>query len=300
VVRIVYRIMWFITKINENFLWWIYNNVRVVFIALLYMFGTGCESGFEPLQENDRYAFSMYGTLDLYADTQWVRVMPVGESLIPRNPEPNGTHVTLIHHSSGEQTPMPGELFRFSNDVYVWNYWTTKQLEPQEEYMVRAVAPDGRQSYASVTIPSVLPVPDIIYMDESEQGTITGTSKDTLVTVETRYLVQAFGDLGCAPETEIVFSHLDDVKINLDGEYHFQVDNKVSIARELGVTASNYRVNKRELIVISASEDWPNIANLREEELVLPDVVSNVYNGTGVIAGIASRKIEITPRRDPC
>jgi hypothetical protein len=286
----------------RNFLLWIYNynNVRIVFFALLYVCGTGCESGFEPLQENERYVFSMYGTLDLYADTQWVRVMPIGKSLIPRDPEPNGTKVILIHLSSGEETPMQRELYRFNSDVYVWNYWTNKQLEPKEEYMVRAVTPDGMQSYATVKIPSLLPVPDIDYSEESEQGTITGTSEDTLVTVEIRYLVQAFGDLGCAPEKEIVFSHLDDVGMNFNGEYHFQVDNNVRIARELGVTASNYQVNKRELVVISASEDWPDIADLREEEIVLPDVVSNVYNGTGVIAGIASRKIEFTPRRDPC
>jgi hypothetical protein len=284
----------------RNFFRLIYNNVLVVFFTLLYVCGTGCESGFEPLQENDRYVFSMYGSLDLHADTQWVRVMPIGESLIPRDPEPNSTKVTLIHRSSGEETPMQRELFRFSNNVYVWNYWTNKQLQPQEEYIVRAVAPDGMQSYATVTIPSVLPVPDIDYSEGGEQGRITGTSEDTLVTVETRYLVQAFGDIGCAPEKKIVFSHLDDVVMNLNGEYRFQVDNNARIARELGVRASNYRVNKIELVVISAGKEWPDIANLSEEEIVLPDVVSNVNNGTGVIAGIASRKIEFTPRRDPC
>jgi|GEM_PF-484588 hypothetical protein len=280
---------------------WIYINVRVVFFALLYMCGTGCENVFEPLQENDRYAFSMYGTLDLQADTQWVRVMPIWESLIPRDPEPNGTKVTLIHQRSGEDTPMQPELFRFSNDVYVWNYWTNKQMEPQEKYIVRAMAPDGRQSYATVTTPSFLPIPVITYSEEFEQGTVRGISEDRLVTMEIRYIVQAYVELGCAPETEIVISHIDDVSMNLNGEYHFHVNNnRVRIARELGVSASNFQVNKRELVVISASVDWPDIADLSDEVIVLPDVVSNVNNGTGVIAGIASRKVEITPKRDPC
>jgi hypothetical protein len=101
--------------------------------------------------------------------------MPIWESLIPRDPEPNGTKVTLIHQRSGEDTPMQPELFRFSNDVYVWNYWTNKQMEPQEKYIVRAMAPDGRQSYATVTTPSFLPIP-VIFLQRLKHVFTSGST----------------------------------------------------------------------------------------------------------------------------
>lgn len=271
---------------------------------LIILFGLliaiSCEHSFDPLQENDRYVYSMYGSLDVHADTQWVRVMPIGESLIPTDSTLQKTDVILIRESTGNTTVLKDSLFRFGGNAYVWNYWTTQNLFPDESYIIKATADDGRQSISEISMPSELPIPEIHYVENTERGTITGSSKDALVTVEIRYLVQTIGEMGCAPEREISISHLEDLYIFANGEYHFTVDNKVSIARELGVTPSNYRVNKRDLNIISAGKDWPNLADVNEEETVLPDVISNVENGTGFIAGIARRSVAISPRRPPC
>lgn len=271
-----------------------------VLLFFVFLYGAACESTFEPLQENKQYAFSMYGTLDLHADTQWVRVMPIGESLISTDPEPNGTEVTLIRNDTGKPTMLYASLFRFGGSAYVWNYLTAEALHPTEEYTMIATAPDGRQSRATVTIPSVLPIPEVDYSVENEEGVITGTSADPLIIFEIRYLVQVFTEGGCAPETEVVISHVDDIFMGSDGEYRVLADNTGRIARALGVRAGAYIVNKRELLVISASEDWPDLSGLTKEEIVLPDVVSNVENGTGLVAGIASRRVVITPRQEPC
>lgn len=273
---------------------------RMVIISIFVIYASGCEESFEPLQDNDQYAFSMYGTLDIHSDTQWVRVMPVGESLIPTNPEPNGTEVTITREATGDSFVMSDSLFRFGGNAYVWNYYTTENIQPNEMYTIRSVAPDGQQSQVNVTTPSVLPVPEVEYSEEDEEGVITGSSVEPLVTVEFRYLVQALTDMGCAPETEIILSHLNEVNVDQEGNYRISVENKSAIAGELGVSGSSFIVNKRELVVISASEDWPDISELNDEEIVLPDAVSNVENGTGVVAGIARRLIEITPRRLPC
>ncbi len=37
---------------------------------------SGCNRSFEPFKENNTYYFSIYGYLDVSADTQWVRVSP--------------------------------------------------------------------------------------------------------------------------------------------------------------------------------------------------------------------------------
>lgn len=279
---------------------WDQFSISGIMIIFFMIYSSGCEETFEPLQENDQYAFSMYGTLDLHADTQWVRVMPVGESLIPTNPEPNGNEVTITREAAGDTFVMSDSLFRFGGNAYVWNYYTTENIQPNEVYTIRTEAPDGQQSWVNVTTPSVLPVPEVEYSEEDEIGVITGSSVEPLVTVEFRYLVQALTDMGCAPETEIILSHLNDVFVDQEGNYRLSVENKSAIAGELGVYESSFIVNKREVVVISASEDWPDISELNDEEIVLPDAVSNVENGTGVVAGIARRLVEITPRRPPC
>lgn len=273
----------------------------VVLALFTIVTGTGCEQTFEPLQDNDRYAFSMYGTLDLHADTQWVRIMPVGETLLPENPELKEAEVILTRELTGESSVMEDSLFRFSNTVFVWNYGSAESLNPNEAYTITAETPDGLQSKVTVTMPSVLPVPEVEYDTEFEDATVTGSSVEPLVSFEFRYHVQVNTDFGCTPETEIILSHLGDVYVDYqDGSYLLDVENRTAIARELGVTGSNFIINRRELVIIAASGDWPDLTDLNDEETRLPDAVSNVENGTGVVAGIAARYITITPRREPC
>lgn len=280
---------------NKRKLWLL--ELSLVFSFFLLVFG--CEQAFEPLQENDQYLFTMYGTLDVHADTQWVRVMPIGQTLIPTDTIPNQTKVTLIRESTGKATVLRDSLFRFGGSAYAWNYWTTEPIHPKETYSLIAETPDGEQSTSQIHTPSQLPIPNIEYSPENEQGFITGTSADPLVTVEMHYMVQAV-EYGCFPEREIIFSHLDDIVTDGNGKFSLKINHRLTIAGELGVTAFGYNVNHRKLVIISGSEDWPDFADLNEEEIVLPDVISNVENGTGLIAGIANRTIEITPRREPC
>lgn len=275
----------------------IYNKIKIFLFVLLCVSGLGCENEFDPLQENDRYVFSMYGTFDIHADTNWVRVMPITETLIPRDPEPNGTTVTMIHQRTGEETQLQPKLLRFSGNVYVWNYWTTKELEPQEEYIIRAESSAGNQSYAIITIPSELEIPDVTYMEENESGEIRGNSEDTLVTLDFSYLVQVIRNRVVEPEVEVLISNLDDINLKTNGDYCAEIDNVEKLEEILLANRDEMIVNRRELVVISSSEDWPHLADLSEEEVVLPDVVSNVVNGTGFIAGIAKRKIVITSKR---
>lgn len=74
------------------------------------MLFVGCNQTFEPLQENDKYYFSIYGYLDAATDTQWVRVGPAREG-INQQPDPTGIKVTLEHIQSGETVIMKDSLF---------------------------------------------------------------------------------------------------------------------------------------------------------------------------------------------
>jgi hypothetical protein len=275
--------------------------VTAVFSGLL-MIGlisfSGCETPFNPLKENDELVFSMVGVLDVNADTQWVRVMPVGEQLLPLKPEPNGTEVRLVRESTGKVSVMNDSLFRFNQDTYVWNYWTDEPIHPNEYYTVIAESPDGEQSKVRVETPAIPPVPDVDFNERLERIYVNGELTDSLVVLESRYLIQPITETGCGEETEVVLSHMNQVVVRDQDQYYMTAENGVALWEALGVSA--YIINRRAVVIITATHDWPNAASLTEEEIALPDVISNVENGTGVVAGIARQEIILTPRKPPC
>ncbi|MCW9705406.1 hypothetical protein [Fodinibius salsisoli] len=109
----------------------------VLFAAIAFSVVIGCSNTFEPLQENDQYHFSIYGYLDASADTQWVRVMPVRDSLY-FSPRPLDAEVTLENVATGQSVVMNDSLFSPLQGVYVYNFWTKMKLEPEQTYRLTA------------------------------------------------------------------------------------------------------------------------------------------------------------------
>jgi hypothetical protein len=250
------------------------------------LFGTGCDSAFEPIKPNDDIVFSLFGTLYLHADPQWVRVMPIGETLVPTDTAQK-PEVTLTRIETGETTMLNDSLFILRNNTKVWNYWTDTQLYPEEKYVLRAKAPDGRTSRATVTIPAPLPRPLTDYSVQDEEGLVIVPTDDSLVVAETRFFVEELTPFGPAGTVELYFSHLDQLFLTDDGEYRFRVEGETMIYNEL---ETGFRVLERELIIAAGSPEWPDLSDLTEEEIPIPNTNSNVENGTGVVAGIARQR----------
>lgn len=115
----------------------------------------GCDQTFEPLQENDKYYFSIYGTLDAAVDTQWVRIGPARQD-INELPGPGRIQVTLKDLQTEKTVVLNDSLFA-SGDLL--NYWTTMPLENEHTYQIQAERDDGKMSVVTVTMPRELPTP---------------------------------------------------------------------------------------------------------------------------------------------
>jgi len=261
----------------------------------------GCEQTFEPLQKNDELVFSMYGVVDVHGKFSVVRVMPIGEGLLNTNPEPNNSQVFLTHNSTGERFTYQDSLFKFGGDTYVWNYFSNDNLIANDSYLFEAEDSEGRSSVAQINLPSELPLPTIEeYSTGFESGIFEGESEDPIVSVKTRYIVQPTNELGCDPEMEVVISHLDRLTTRADGSYRLEVNNRSEISRALGPSVESFRINRREFLIVSSGEDWPDLSELIDLEITLPDVINNVEGGVGYVAGVAGRIIQITPPQEPC
>lgn len=270
-----------------------------IFMLLFFLWGS-CDTTFEPMQENDRYAFSMAGALDVHADTQWVRVMPVGTELYPTDNQPSENIVRLIDEQTGQISVMNDSLFRFGGTSFVRNYWLPGELIPEHEYRIEAETPEGWQSEVLIVTPPELPVLDIDYSLKLEEGKVIGTANAPIVTAEFRYLVQPITMYGCGPETEVIISHTDEVVHNENGSFELDFRNTMELSSRLDTTLDGLIINSRKFVFVTAGEHWPDIDSLDEIERTLPDAVSNVENGTGFVAGIASRTIQVSPRQPPC
>ena len=262
---------------------------------LMVILIAGCNNTFEPLQENTKYAFSMYSALDVHADTQWVRVMPIGDRLFNDDPEPNGTIVTLERLTTGEVTTLNDSLFTFGGPSYLWNYWTTEPLAVNEPYKIVATAPDGRTSSATVITTKPLPDPVIEYNNGIHRGNVEGQNEQKLVVARVNFYIQVIDDLGrIGDEYMESISVLSSIYVNPNtNNYRFNFDSRPLLSRRVGVSASRIIINRIYVQVGSGMMNWPDYSGLLEEEIVMPDVVTNVENGTGYIATVSSKTLQV-------
>lgn len=254
--------------------------------------GSGCNNTFDPLMENDRYHFSMYGALDLSVDTQWVRVMPVMDSLISRSPSPLDAKVSLTRLSDGRRVMLNDSLFSYRDgDFYAWNYWTDEPLIEGESYRLEAKASDGLSSTVEVDIPMDFIQPRVFYTEGAEAGMVYGDGVDRLVVADAIYTVIQYDQSGRPlPEREVVVPHIEDIKYDNQDGYRFQLGDLKIIRLELG-DGSNFSIVNREVLVASGTDDWPDLFDYEKPQYVLPNIQSNVENGLGVVAGIVSKRI---------
>ena len=263
----------------------------------------GCDRPFDPLQENLNGPFSMIGYLDLGADTQWVRVMPVRQSLLSA-PEPIDAAVTLEHLGTGRTVSLRDSVFRYADarlgtDAYAHLYWTTERLEPKERYRLRATRSDGEASSAVVEMPEEL---QFTYSNLRDTAHVE-LQAHRLLFVETIHAMRTpTGEPGGSaarrqlrnPPSGDPPRHI----VSVDGAPLFR----------MGLVD----VRRIEMRIVVAHSTWPS-------ETAPPDVVagsaadtmpSNVENGVGFVGGVATRTIPfnscevVTPRPDsrfsPC
>ena len=251
--------------------------------CLLTLAFSACGESFQPVQENNRYFFSINGVLDASADTQWVRVMPVRESL---NLEPNlqVPEVTLRHEQSGQSVTMRDSVVQYSGGRYAYNFWTTMPIEPEQTYHLTVKGADGRDSSTETTLPKDFPLP-AFSTHEFEQDILLVPGVEKLADVQVIYRIRIEGS-GTLFET--AFPYLQKSIFNPPSQYRVAIDPAAPQA-SIRETYCGITVIERNLFVASGGPDWPEFVSLDRHTIALPDGVSNVENGVGFLGGIISK-----------
>ena len=270
------------------------NKIKSVLIAFLMLccilLLNACNQTFEPLGENNQYHFSIYGYLDVAADTQWVRVGTARES-IDDIPDPSGISVTLQNMQTGEIVELQDSLFTPGN---LLNYWTTLDIENEQTYRIKVDGTEGKSSHADVTTPKELPTPLVlvntfppfgysVYIDD-----VVGHIAD----IQTKWYVIL------NPETDPVrkiytFTYRPEVEhVEVYGG-SFTIfapleDEEGHIEASVGI--NDYEVVHRQVFVAAAGPEWDDgISSIDDLEYFINSTSSNVDNGLGYVVGTDSK-----------
>jgi len=278
----------------------------ILFVGSFLIF-TSCDN-FEPLGQNDIYNFSIYGFLDVSADTQWVRVGTIREA-IDDAPDPTGITVTLENLQTGETVELRDSLFTTQDFL---NYWTTTDIENEHTYRIKVEGTGGKSSHAVLTTPKALPAPLVlentfppfgfsIYIDDVVEHVADIQSKwYVILNSETNPIKKTFTFTYRTEMKHVeVYNGAFTIFAPLEDEENY-------IERNIGV--NEYRVAHRQFFVAAAGPEWDeNISSIDDLEYFINSTASNVSNGLGYVIGIDSKwvpyKTCVTPDRSnvmPC
>jgi hypothetical protein len=275
--------------------------LALVLPALLVLLAR-CDTSFDVYEGTDAY-FSVSGYLDALADTQWIRIEALQDSLLTST-APLDADVTLTDVSDGRSVPLQDSLFRYFGGSLAYNFWTAAPLRPRGTYRLTLRRADGAASAVTVALPDSFPVPTYTLPPFSIPFACTTgidiRGVDALAALQVVYDVP---DSFRGGVRRVPVSYLEAATRTPEG---FRVvirwgtdlqaigQTGVQLGDLLDLRALRVRVG-------SAGPTWPEDVDL--ETLALPEVISNVEHGVGFVGGVASHTVDVplgTEREGSC
>ena len=139
--------------------------------SLVLMIGLGaCEESVNPILESDQQ-FTLFGTLDMNQDTQYVRVIPIRPTLLTDARAPLNVTFMSTDLVTNETVTWRDSLVTFSDGSAGHVFYTPLRLRPGHTYRVEVRSPDsGVVTSAETTLPAE---PEVVVMPEDVEFVFT-------------------------------------------------------------------------------------------------------------------------------
>lgn len=264
----------------------------LAFIVTLLL--SSCEPAFSPIKENDRQ-YSIFGFLNGSADTQFVRIEKLRDSLFSDTPEELDAEVRLTNVTTGQTQLMQDSVFEYSVGK-AHNYYTTLDIRPTETYLLEVIN-GGNTTSAQVVIPEDFPEPTMLL--QTGQPTVEITDISRLIAVKAIYYASQNCTEPPCPENPDIrtfsYQHLEDTVNSENGIIHAPIDTSEDLEKvEMNFSPRKGFTLHQILVVIAAgTPNWPDFLNLDAEAAALPDVASNVDGGVGLLGGVITDSVEV-------
>lgn len=268
-------------------------------IATLVVVLGGCDPTVQSFEDNGR-DYSIFGYLDASADTQYVRVEPLRDSMLTRAPETLGADVTLTHLETGRIVALRDSLFRFLDGATFHNFYTTVDIEPTATYRLEVRGPGGAESRAQTVVPDTFPSPEILAAVEEARCVPEGSDEENnpavlrlrgierLVAVKTLYY-------RTNPRTRWAVDHLADTLQTAPGTILAEIPYGTDICDVPRGRDGQVDVFRIEVVVAAGDPEWPDFTGLDPALKTLPEATSNVEGGVGYLGGVVTDTALIFP-----
>ena len=274
-------------------------------IVLLFLlagaFWAGCEedvAGPDPFE----LPYSMWGVLNPFADTQFVRVFPIETGLAPGVPEPLDAHFTSTDLGKGEDHTWRDSVIVDTQGMVGHVFYAPFRPAWEHRYRVEITRGDGASSSAEVEIPKqttlALGAPDTtqgVLLPASIQGEAQNLLQSE-VDIYVRYIVGFTPPPFPQPIYEYyhhIIPYDDELRRTAEG-WELAIDLERSYFPVLGEVSrnENFLVDEGitlllvEFRVAVGNEEWmPPGGVFDPNVLVQPGTMSNVENGFGFVGG---------------
>ncbi len=274
----------------------------LVISGLLVM---GCDTSVDPFVPQDEEPFSLFGVLNPAADTQFIRIEPLADSVQVGSPPTIDATATLEHRGTNRTVTLRDSFMQVAVDVAVHNFWTTEPIEPGARYRLRVERSDGQVSQATTTVPTAPPAlaHDSTFFlpcaDADARNTfnveVTGLNENHLAGFWIIYVVNGH---------RFRFDHFDDatyVAATYEVPVLYGVDlPRIPLVGAPGAPCTGRNRPSYALIAATAGgPDWPAFAGASLNEIARPDTFSNVQNGHGLLQGVYSDTLRIDAEARP-
>jgi hypothetical protein len=127
---------------------------------------TACEESVNPILESNRQ-LTLWGTLDMNADVQFLRVVPIREVLDVRLADPLELHMESLDLTNGERVAWKDSLISFPGDRPAILFYANLRVAPTHTYRIMVSSPALEYvTTAETTIPEI---PEAEILDEDVQ-----------------------------------------------------------------------------------------------------------------------------------
>lgn len=280
--------------------------LRFGFFTLVALVLVSCDQSFDPALEQEKY-FSIFGVLDLDADTQWIRVMPIRSSAQSSSGEVDAT-VELQLLGSGQAIVLRDSLMRYTSpnpelesDVWAHNFWTTETILPDTVYRLTARRSDGATATTLVhtpTVPERLVISSEPLSPNRDFIRIEGVENTALARIG--YHVDV-----CDLDSDVVWQHLSGSAVTSPrGQPEIQLRKASATAipcpLEPAIFYQDFRqprpfgdgrlIHWWDVEVVVSGSAWP-FSDETSGSTALYDAAGSIENGAGFVGAVARKRV---------
>ncbi len=276
---------------------------KFVFLTLLVLTLTACDDSVSPIIESSRQ-YTLFGTLDMARDSQFVRVIPIRDNINEAGDELE-VSVRSIELSTQETFVWKDSIHTFADGRVGHIFFAPFRIRPSLTYRIEVTPDDGEQVTSVETTVPDRPVAEIQEIAFAFTRTTQLSARQRILwhglrsspyEIEQWYRFLSLADytfkdyqLSYDPVNSALENEMDVWEMNKD-----LVQDRDTLSTQLDLKAIDLLAGVALRITLLDDNFVPPSGEFDREILSQPGTLSNVENGFGLLGAIGRFSVEWT------